>query len=178
MSKAFLRESDFGDAADLPPLVSPLPPGSKNYVTPRGADQLRRNLARLTQADRPPLLAESAEDPEAKRALQALDQRIRYLRESLRTAESVSPPTVSDDVVRFGATVNVREANGDISDYRLVGVDEADPSRGLVSWTSPLARALINARRGDRVSFLTPAGRTELEILNISYDSHSDEAST
>ena len=171
MSKAFLRESDFGDVPDPPPPISTLPPGAKNYVTSRGADQLRRRLARLTEEERPPLLAESTEDPEAKRALQALDQRIRYLRESLRTAEVVSPQIGGDDIVRFGATVSVREANGDVADYRLVGVDEADPDRGWISWTSPIARALNNAHRGERVNFSTPSGPTELEIVNISYES-------
>ena len=171
MSKAFLRESDSGDVPDPPPPVSPLPPGAKNYVTPRGADQLRRRLARLTEEERPPLLAESTKDPEAMRALQALDQRIWYLRESLRTAEIVTPQAGANDVVRFGATVSVREANGEVADYRLVGVDEADPDRGWISWTSPIARALNNARRGERVNCSTPSGPTELEIVNFHYES-------
>ena len=170
MSKAFLRESDFGDMPDLPPPVSPLPFGAKNYVTTRGAEQLRRRLARMTDEERPPLLAESAADPEAKRALQSLDQRIRYLRESLRTAELVPPPADADDVVRFGATVTVREMNGERSRYRLVGVDEAQPEQGLVSWTSPIARAVLNARRDERVKFITPSGPKELVIEEISYE--------
>ena len=73
--------------------------------------------------------------------------------------------------MRFGATVSVREANGELADYRLVGVDEADPDRGWISWTSPMARALNLAHRGERVNFSTPSGPTELEIVNISYES-------
>jgi transcription elongation factor GreB len=170
MSKAFLRESEFGDIPNLPPPTSPLPPGAKNYVTPRGAEQLRRRLARLTDEERPSLVAESTVDAEAKRALQALDHRIRYLRESLRTAEIVPPPAERDGVVRFGATVTVRGIDGERSTYRLLGVDEAQPERGWVSWTSPIARALMNARQGERVKFSTPSGLQELEIEEVHYE--------
>jgi transcription elongation factor GreB len=172
MSKAFLRESDFAEGPDLPPPISLLPPGAKNYMTSHGAEQLRQQLSRLTQEERPPLLAESINDPEAKRDLQLLDQRIRHLRESLATAEVVPAPSDATDVVRFGARVSVRESSGDISRYRLVGVDESDPEQGLVSWTSPLARALLNARRGERVKFSTPSGAKELEIVDIDYESN------
>lgn len=170
MSKAFLRESDFADIPDLPQPVSPLPPGAKNFVTVRGAEQLRVQLARLVE-ERPRLLSESASDPETRRALQTLDQRIRYFRESLRTAEVVPAPIDHDDVVRFGTTVGVRETNDEVTHYRLVGVDEADPERGWISWTSPLARALLNGRRGQRVTFATPLGPKELEIVGLSYES-------
>jgi transcription elongation factor GreB len=170
MSKAFLRESDFADIPDLPQPVSALPPGAKNYVTARGSELLRTQLAQLLE-ERPPLLSASAADPETKRELQALDQRIRYLRESLRTAEIVPAPADHDDVVRFGAAVRVREINGEATTYRLVGVDEADPERGWISWTSPLARALLNGRLGQHVTFVTPLGPKELEIVGLSYAS-------
>jgi transcription elongation factor GreB len=53
--------------------------------------------------------------------------------------------------------------------YRIVGVDEADPAVGAISWISPLARALLKAREGDVVKFLSPAGPREMEIIEISY---------
>jgi transcription elongation factor GreB len=71
--------------------------------------------------------------------------------------------------VSFGATVTVRRKDGEIS-YRIVGVDEADPDRGWVSWPSPIARALLQARLGERVSFKFPSGEETLEILEISYE--------
>jgi transcription elongation factor GreB len=52
---------------------------------------------------------------------------------------------------------------------RIVGVDEVDPLNGLISWVSPVAKALIKAHEGDLVSLLTPAGRLELEILTVTY---------
>lgn len=169
MSKAFLRESDFDDPAPLPPTASLLPPGTRNLLTPVGAQRLRNELARLVEVERP-ALAGTIGDPEARRQLLALDLRIRTLRESLRTAEVVDAPADRDGVVRFGAAVTVREPGGLESRYRLVGVDEADPENGDVSWMSPIARALLNGRKGERVTFKVPAGLKTLEIVSVDYD--------
>lgn len=170
MSRAFVRESDVPQLPELPPLVSPLPPGAKNYVTAGGAQHLRNELARLVDTQRPRLAAAPADDIDAKHELQVLDQRIRYLRESLRTAEIVPPPAEPGDVVRFGATVTVREAAGAETRYRIVGVDETDLDRNWVSWLSPIARALLNARLGARVVLKAPRGARELEIVRIDYE--------
>jgi transcription elongation factor GreB len=169
MSKAFLRESDSELPPEPTPAVSLLPLGAKNYITPTGAQRLRNELARLVDVDRPPLAA-NASDPENKRELLYLDQRIRRLRESLESAEIVEPPAEPDHVVRFGATVTVRESDGEVSRYRLVGVNEAEPEHGWISWSSPLAQALSNATQGDRVSFRAPGGPRELKILAVEYE--------
>lgn len=167
MSKAFVRESDHPDLPEPPPLVSPLPPGAKNYLTPDGAERLRAEVARLADTERPRLAAAAARDDEAKAQLQALDQRLRYLRGSLRSGV-VAPPPDDRDVVKFGAVVTVRDAGGEAR-YRIVGVDETDVDRGWVSWLSPLARALMNARKGERVAFNAPSGRKELEVVAVEY---------
>ena len=158
MSQAFVRESDFSSLPELPPLVSPLPPGAKNHLTPGGAQRLREELARRLEHERPPLAGAPADDVDAKRELQVLDQRIRYLQESLRTAEVATILPGPADAVHFGATVTVRESDGTMTSYRIVGVDETDLDRNWVSWLSPLARALMNARVGDRVMFKAPRG--------------------
>jgi transcription elongation factor GreB len=165
MSKAFLRESDTEEAPERPPPVSLLPPGTKNLLTPDGAERLRAELTRLVEVERPPL-ATAGRDADTKRELLALDQRIRHLENSLRTAEIV-PSSSSEETVRFGATVAVRDRSGELSRYRIVGVDETDLTRGWISWQSPLARALLNARRGQRVAFRAPSGPQELEIVEI-----------
>jgi transcription elongation factor GreB len=168
MSKAFLRESDFADLPDFPPPAPLLPPGAKNHVTVGGIRKLQAELQQLREAIRPPLSALASSDPEAKRDLNRVDQRIRYLQESLRTAEVPSPPT-DPEVVQFGANVTVRDSRGAEITYRLVGVDETALERGWVSWMSPLARALSSRRTGDRVLFQSPAGPQQLEIVDVNY---------
>jgi transcription elongation factor GreB len=170
MSRAFVREDDAPQLPELPPLVSPLPPGAKNHLTAGGAQRLRADLVRLLDTERPRLAAAPTDDLEAKHALQLLDQRIRYLQESLRTAEIAAPAPGPADVVRFGATVAVREPDGTTTRYRIVGVDETDLERNWVSWLSPIARALLNARLGDRVTLKAPRGAKELEITGIEFE--------
>ncbi len=166
MSRAFVRESD--DRPELPiARQSSAPEGAKNYLTPGGAFRLREELRKLIEEDRPSLVSQSS-DPDAKRQLLALDQRTQQLEESLRSAEIVSPP--EEPVVRFGATVSVRRSDGEEDSYRIVGVDEIDLERSWVSWASPIARALLNARLGEKVRFKFPSGEESLEIVKIEYE--------
>jgi transcription elongation factor GreB len=170
MSRAFVRESDFPQLPELPPQVSPLPPGAKNYLTAGGAQRLRGELTRLREAERPRLASAPADDTDAKRELQVLDQRIRYLQESLRSADITEVKEGPTDVVRFGTTVTVREMNGTETTYRIVGVDETDLDRNWVSWLSPIARALMNAKPGEQVIFKAPRGAKELAVVAIAYE--------
>jgi transcription elongation factor GreB len=157
MSKAFTRESDDGPEVTATPTPrSPLPPGAKNYITPDGAERLRAELNRLRQQDR-------------SSASELLKQQILRLQESLTSAVIV-PPAAETDRVRFGATVTVRDRRGEESVYRIVGVDETDLDRNWVSWLSPIARALMNARVGERVRFKFPSGEEQLEVVRIVYE--------
>jgi transcription elongation factor GreB len=170
MSKAFTREDDSApEIPDLPPLTSALAPGAKNYITSAGAQKLRDELQHLIETTRP-ALADSQDDPDAKRQLARLDQRITQLQESLQSAEIVSAPSAPGDVVRFGASVMVRESDGTETTYRIVGVDETDIDRNWVSWMSPIAKALLNGKRGERIRFKFPSGEETLEIIDIRYE--------
>lgn len=169
MSKAFTKEDDTGEPPLLPRRVSPLPPGTRNYLTHGGERRLRGELNELA-GKRPALLASAQTDAEAQRQLAALDQRLAYLQDSLRLAEVPPPPAPGDDRVRFGATVTVKEKDGTKANYRIVGVDETDPGQNRVSWLSPIARALLNARLGQKVTFKFPSGQKELEIVRIDYE--------
>jgi transcription elongation factor GreB len=170
LSKAFTREDDSApELPDLPPLTSALAPGAKNYITPAGAQKLRDELQQLIETTRP-VLADSVDDPDAKRQLARLDQRILQLEESLQSAEIVKAPAGPADVVRFGASVTVREGDGTETTYRIVGVDEMDIDRNWVSWMSPIAKALLNRKRGERIRFKFPSGEAALEIKGIRYE--------
>ena len=167
MSKAFTREDDTDDEPVLHEPVSLLPPGTKNYLTAGGAERLRAELVRLND-ERSGLLGRAAIDPEVKRAVALLDQRIRYLQSSLATASIVDPPGAKAGKVQFGSRVTVRDArSGEESLYRIVGVDETDFERNEISWLSPIAKALMNAKVGQKVPFKFPKGVTELEIVTI-----------
>lgn len=169
MSKAFTRESD--DLPDRPAVARPasaLPPGAKNYMTADGARRLQDELERLLQVERPQLAA-SSNPQDAREKLQALDQRILQLQESVQSAVVVPPPAVQEDRVKFGALVTVRDRQGEESRYRIVGTDEIDLDRGWVSWLSPIARALLNQRVGERIRLRLPAGEEELEVLKVEW---------
>jgi transcription elongation factor GreB len=170
MSKAFLRESDHEPEPTIAAPVSPLPAGARNYVTSAGAHRLREELRHLRTQARPPLAERASADPEAKAKLSAIDHRIRYLQQSLLTAEVVTLKPGAADAVRFGSTVIVRAEDGAVARYQLVGVDEADPARGAISYVSPLAQALMNAHKGQQVSVAAPGGGKTLTILDVRYE--------
>ncbi len=175
MSKAFTKESDddLPKRAVLPrqaASASLLPEGTKNYMTPSGAQRLLEEWAKRVQEERPGLAASG--DGDAAQRLAKVDQRIYELEAILRSAEIVSLPAETErERVAFGATVTVRESgSGNEERYRIVGVDEADFDRDEVSWLSPIAKALIGARIGERVRFRFPSGEEELEIVNVRYE--------
>lgn len=170
MSKAFTRESD--DAPEIPirPLrTSALPPGAKNYLTAAGARQLRDELNDLLNTERPTLAAIS-NDEAAKSRLAIIDDRADQIQETLRSATVVEVPAAPHDEARFGAIVTVRNRQGEETHYRIVGVDETDIDRDWISWLSPIAKALLNARIGQKVRIKLPAGDDELVILAIRYE--------
>lgn len=181
MSKAFTRESEDGDDDDLE-TSSHLPPGTKNYITPMGYQRLRDELEQLWKQERPALVqtiawaasngdrSENGDYIYGKKRLREIDRRIRFLSKRLDNAEVVDPLRRGDcDQVFFSATVTVCGVDGMERVYSIVGVDEADPGRGLISWVSPLARALLKARKDDVITLQVPGGREELEILAVCY---------
>jgi len=184
MSKAFTREDDApeedfeGDDEQ-----NPIPPGAKNYLTPAGWRRMRDEVSWLVKTERPEVTAvvswaaklgdrsENADYQYGKKRLREIDRRIRYLTKRLEAAEVVDPATREEtDQVFFGATVTYATSSGAEQTVRIVGIDEMDPAQHYVSWISPIARALIKAREGDRVQLRTPGGDEELEIIEVRYE--------
>jgi len=187
MNKAFTRESeDEEEDGDAPENASPLPLGSKNYMTPAGFARLKNELDHLLGRERPELVAtiawaagngdrsENGDYIYGKRRLREVDRRIRFLVKRLDAAEVVDPQSRrdegEDDRVYFGATVTVRNARDEERTVSIVGVDEIDTARGYISWVSPMARALLKAREGDTVTLNTPGGVEDLDILLVCYE--------
>ena len=180
MSKAFVRESeDDGEAPEL----EPGPPPAKNYISPAGYARLKAELKQLVEAGRPEVVrtvswaakngdrSENGDYLYGKKRLREIDRRVRFLIKRLESAEVVDPAGRDSDQIFFGSTVRLRSgAGGAERTVTIVGVDEVDPAAGRVSWISPVARALLKAREGDRVTVRTPAGPEELEILEVRYD--------
>ena len=154
-----------------------------NYMTPDGAKRLSTELDHLMRIERPRIVqqvaeaaaqgdrSENAEYIYGKRRLREIDRRVRFLTKRLESAEVVKPGTTGGDKVRFGANVTVQDENGKRSRYCMVGPDESNPSVGLLSFQSPLGRALLNKGVGDTVIVTRPAGDIEVEILAIDWES-------
>lgn len=162
MSRAFVKETDGDDAVeDLPqrPVSS-----HANYVTPEGLRFLREQVRQL-QALRNGLA--DSEDMADKQRLKSVERDLRYFDERASTAVLVAPSSQPDDHVHFGATVEVRDSDGQTLCFSIVGEDEADIASGKISWVSPLARALLDAQVDDVVTWRRPAGDKDLTVVSI-----------
>jgi transcription elongation factor GreB len=180
MSKAFTRESDADEDEDggLPAL----PAGGKNYMTPQGYARLRTELLELIDNERPRIVeivhwaasngdrSENGDYLYGKKRLREIDRRIRFLTKRLEIAEVTDPSLHhGNDQVFFGATVTYQDAQEVERTVTILGIDEADPLQGQISWISPVARALLKAREGDVVKLVTPLGAQELEVVSVRY---------
>jgi transcription elongation GreA/GreB family factor len=157
MSRAFTKEPDGAEVfEDLPER----PIGDEvNLVTPRGYALIEAEIARLRSV----LAGAQAEGARAVIAEASRD--LRYWTARQASAEVVPLPTEIMEA-RFGHTVTIRREDGREQTYKIVGVDEADPKNGLISYISPLAEALIGGRVGEEIE----AGPAMAEIVRISAD--------
>lgn len=163
MSRAFVKDADDNANNALPDIPLSEHP---NYVTPRGLQQLRERLA-TTQARRDAIRA--AEDALGQESeLAAVERELRWLNTRVSSAIEIDLAQQPRDRVAFGATVIVDTGEGEHR-YRIVGEEEADAEHGLVSYVSPLARALIGARVGEEVVWHRPAGDMRVEVVAIDY---------
>jgi len=182
MNKAFVKESDQDDDEDSGELAQVLPAGTKNYLTPEGYARLRDELQHLMTVERPSVVqivswaasngdrSENGDYLYGKKRLREIDRRMRFLTKRLDIAEVVDPAAQPNrDQAFFGATVVYMDRAGKEFRVTIVGVDEAEPLAGKISWVSPVARALTRAREGDTVTLRTPAGIDELDIIEVSY---------
>jgi len=152
-------------------------------LTVDGADKMREEIRTLKAEARPRViqaiaearahgdLKENAEYHAAKEEQGFIEGRIRELELQLSNAEVIDVSRLAGNTkVLFGATVSlIDEADGKSSRYQIVGEYEADMKQGLISITSPLARALIGKVEGDVASFTVPGGEKSMEIVRVEY---------
>jgi len=180
MSKAFTKETDEQEEMDID---TPKLPDSKKYlITPNGFARMQAEHHKLKHVERPEVCnvvawaasngdrSENADYQYGKRRLREIDRRLGFLSQRINSAEVVDPLLVQDKtIVQFGATVTVIDEEDHRKTYSIVGMDESEIEKGRVSYLSPIGNALLKAKVGDYVTFKTPRGERELEIVEIKY---------
>ena len=151
-------------------------------MTQKGAERLRAELERLKSVDRPRIihaiaearahgdLKENAEYHAAREMQGFTEGRIKELEAVTGRAQVIDPSTMSGSTIKFGATITIVDEETDEEEtYQIVGDYESDMSKGKLSISAPVARALIGKEEGDSVKVKTPKGTREYEILKVAY---------
>lgn len=165
MSRAFVKENDLEHAGiDIPerPLSDEL-----NYVTPNGFKLLNETIDGLEKEREN--LKQKKDDPIAKQKIVIVERDMRYFAARIESAILTTSKDEDHSIVLFGAKVTVEDDKGKILIFEIVGEDEADISKGKVSYLSPLAKALIGAKLDEEVTWEKPIGDTRLTIHKIEY---------
>lgn len=154
MSRGFVKE---GDQEEVPMILPRafLPSGTPNYVTPEGLKKLQDEMETLKKE-----WIDAGSNYVTKNYL---DAKMRLLSERINSAVLIDNTKANPDVVSFGMYVKYNDKV-----IRIVGVDEADASKGLISFISPIAKALIGKKKGDKFEIKVPRGTEIVEIQEIS----------
>ena len=156
-------------------------PGSQ-FITPAGAERLKRELDELWRVERPRVTqavseaaaqgdrSENAEYTYGKRRLREIDRRVRFLRKRLDGMTVVDKPPADRRRVFFGAWVTLEDDAGREYRHRIVGPDEFDMAEGYISMDAPLARALLRKALDDELTVELPGGARSFTIVAIHYE--------
>jgi len=159
----------------------PQTPGSK-YITPEGKKRLNNEFEFLWREKRPEVTAalaaaaaegdrsENAEYIYRKKQLREIDSRIHHLKDRLEHIVVVDSAPTDPLRVFFGAWVRLEDEEGNISEYRIVGPDEFDAEKNLISMDAPMARALMKKTEGDEVMVKRPKGDMVFTIVRVQYE--------
>lgn len=157
---------------------------TKVPMTVRGAELLREELQKLKSGDRPRViqaiaearahgdLKENAEYHAAKDQQGFIEGRIKEIEAKLSNTQIIDVTAIdAKGRIVFGSTVDLLDVQSDKhATYKIVGEDEADINEGLISFSSPIARAMIGKNEGDEVSFSAPGGEKHYEVIEVRYD--------
>jgi transcription elongation factor GreA len=153
---------------------------NQELVTPEGLEKLQKELSYLTDVRRREVadrirqarefgdISENSEYDDAKNEQGLLERRIGDLQRRIRNAKVVDPSEVAEDAVDLGTTVTLRVVGkGQERTFQIVGANESDPTSGKLSHASPVGRAVLKRKVGEKVTVTTPRGATEYEIVNV-----------
>ena len=166
MSRGFVKEDDQEEIPIVPPRAD-LPEGVANYVTQVGMNELLAEKQMLVNEKNN---LDSSNEDEKRIALNHINAKLQLLNNRIVTAKIINLNEQAPDEIRFGAMITLKtEANKNIQTFQIVGVDEADISKGKISFTSPIAKVLINKKIGDKA--ILKRGQEDLvfEIIDIAY---------
>ena len=153
----------------------------KVYMTKNCYNKLVKELETLQHEERPKIVemvswaagngdrSENGDYIYGKKRLRQIDGRLHFLSKRLDNAEVIEPETIKATDIRFGATVTLLNEDNEEKRYSIVGEDEIHVEKGLISYKSPIAKALFRKKEGDFVEVQTPKGIVEYEVLKIEY---------
>lgn len=166
MSRGFVKEEDQEEAPFIPPRAA-LPPGVTNYVTPSGLEALRQEKVQL---EKEWAALENLSETESRRSRAVIDGKLDLLNERIHSARVLKPEEQPQDEVRFGAFVSLKDLNsGDLQEFQIVGVDEADVKQKKISFVAPIVKAIVGKKKGETAEFSLGQEKKELEIRKITY---------
>jgi transcription elongation factor GreB len=154
-----------------------------SYLTKNGFIHLREELNYLLRVDRPRVVkdvswaasngdrSENGDYIYGKKRLRQIDSRVKYLLTVIEDSKIIDPlEQENKDKVFFGATVEYENLNtNQINKIQIVGVPEVDPKENKISWLSPLSKAILGKQVGEIISYESPSGQKEIEIMSILY---------
>ncbi|AZI67670.1 transcription elongation factor GreA [Kaistella daneshvariae] len=165
MSRGFVKEDDQEEIPLVPPRAD-LPAGTENFVTENGMKALL--------AEKENLLAEqekldASQEKEYRIAFNHINAKLQLLNERIASAKIIDSSKLPQDEVHFGATVTFKNSEKKTQTFQIVGVDEANVSKGKISFTTPLAKALMLKKVGEKATLKLADRENIFEILEIKY---------
>ncbi len=155
----------------------------QNLITPAGYEKLIAELRHLAERERPRLVdevhqaalqgdrSENAEYIYGKKRLREIDKRLGFLKRRLDAAKIIDPNRQSGERVLFGARIELEDEDGVVKTWQIVGEDESDPGHQMISWKSPVGRAVMRRVAGDAITIETPKGPRDMVIVSVRYGS-------
>jgi transcription elongation factor GreB len=165
MSRGFVKEDDQEEVPLVPPRAD-LPAGTENFVTENGMKALlaeKENL--LAQQEK----LDASQEKEYRIAFNHINAKLQLLSERIASAKIIDSSKLPQDEVHFGATVTFKNSEKKTQTFQIVGVDEANVSKGKISFTTPLAKALMLKKVGEKATLKLADRENIFEILEINY---------